>query len=88
MNCEKIHKLYLSKAEISDISVLERVNFPELVKLDLSNNDIRDISVFERKKFDRLALLNISENPFTTHMDAQHKNIIRALKKTIEEVEV
>ena len=49
MNCTKLHKLYLSQNKIVDISVLERVNFPELAKLDLSNNQIKDISVFGKK---------------------------------------
>ena len=86
MNCTKLHKLYLSASKISDISVLERVNFPELVKLDLSNNNIKDISVFERKTFDRLTLLNISENK-VNYSDLKNKNLVRNLKKIIEELE-
>ena len=86
MNCNKLKKLYLSASKISDISVLERVNFPELEKLDLSNNHIKDISVFERKKFDKLILLNISENK-VDYNNHKNKSIVRELKKIIEEFE-
>ena len=86
MNCNKLHKLYLSSAKISDINVLEKVNFPELVKLDLSSNRIRDISVFQKIKFDRLELLNISQNK-VNYKEEKNREIKIKLKEFIKDFE-
>ena len=56
------------------------------MKLDLSGNEIEDITGFEKKKFDRLSTLNISENK-VNYSDDKNKNIVRNLKKIIEEFE-
>ena len=52
----------LSNNEISDINVLEKVNFKELKELYLSYNKISDISVLEKVNFKELKELDLSGN--------------------------
>ena len=52
----------LGKNKISDINVLEKVNFKELKELDLEGNNISDISVFEKIKFEKLEVLWLEDN--------------------------
>ena len=47
---------------ISDISVLEKVNFKELADLNLARNKIKNIKIFEKIKFDKLERLNLRSN--------------------------
>ena len=58
---EKLEKLYLSK-NISDINILEYVNFKNLKNLILYNNQIKDISVLENVDFRKLEILNLCDN--------------------------
>ena len=54
--------LKLNHNRISDISILEKVNFKELKELNLSNNQILDISVLEKVNFKELKELYLSGN--------------------------
>ena len=51
--------------EISNIDVLEKVNYPDLKELRLNNNKIKDISVLEYVNFDKLQILYLSDNLIT-----------------------
>jgi len=46
--------IYLSNNKISNINILEKVNFKDLKKLDLGCNKISDIKVLEYVKFAKL----------------------------------
>ena len=55
--------LDLSENNISDINILEKVNFKELKELYLGhNNFISDIKILEKVKFEKLEVLSLSEN--------------------------
>ena len=47
----KLKELYLIGNEISDINILEKVNFKELNKLYLNWNKISDINIIRKSKF-------------------------------------
>ena len=47
---------------LSDINVLEKVNFKELKELALNSNIITDIKVLEKVKFDKLEILCLNSN--------------------------
>ena len=55
-------KLDLHFNKISDINILEKVNFKELEDLDLSWNKISDINILEKVNFKALIKLNLSRN--------------------------
>ena len=57
-----IKELDLSWNKISDIKVLENVNFKVLKELNLSSNKISDIKVLEKVKFDKLEELDLYNN--------------------------
>ena len=44
----KLELLYLNYNKISDINILEKVNFKDLIELNLSNNEISDINILEK----------------------------------------
>ena len=46
-----MNKIDLSFNKISDIQILEKVNFKELKELYLSNNKISDINILEKVNF-------------------------------------
>ena len=50
----------LSENQISDINVLERVKFRQLLFLNLSGNKISDINALEKVDFKSLQQLNLS----------------------------
>ena len=52
--------------EISDINILEKVNFKKLNKLDLSWNKISDIKILEKVNFKELKELNLRFNKIYT----------------------
>ena len=54
--------LDLKENIISDINILEKVNFRELKKLDLSSNNISDIQVLKNIHFEKLEILFIHGN--------------------------
>ena len=55
-------ELYLDDNKISDINVLDKVNFEELKTLKLYGNEISDIDVFENSNFPELKNLNLARN--------------------------
>ena len=59
---EDLEILELGINNISNIDVLENLNFKELKSLDLYNNKISDIKVLEKVKLEKLEKLNLSEN--------------------------
>ena len=61
----KLEKLDIGSNEISDINILENVNFKELKELHLYYNNISDIKVLEKVKFEKLEKLNLSFNPIS-----------------------
>ena len=61
-NIPYLKELYLSKNQISDIKVLEKVKFDNLKKLDLITNQISDIKVLEKVKFENLEELDLYSN--------------------------
>ena len=63
MNFPKLRVLDLNENNISDIKVLEKVNFKNLEKLYLSNNyDLADINILEDVNFRELKELDLSWN--------------------------
>ena len=48
--------------KISNIDILENVDFKELKVLVLCNNTISDIKVFEKVKFEKLEILDLEGN--------------------------
>ena len=69
-------KLYCN--QISDINILENVNFTELKELNLSYNNISEIKVLEKVKFNKLEKLDLSGNKIGKY---KYSNIINALIK-------
>ena len=57
--CTKLQVLNLGSSNISDLKVLEKVDFKELKKLNLSSNNISDIKVLEKVDFKELRVLNL-----------------------------
>ena len=47
---------------MSNIDVLEKVNFKQLKELYLRNNEISDIKVLEKANFAKLEILDLSNN--------------------------
>ena len=75
---EKLEILNLSSNfKISDINILENVNFNELKELDLSSNNISDIKILEKIKFEKLELLDLKINKIDTN---EFKSTINNLK--------
>jgi len=54
----------LSHNKITNIDILEKVNFRELKELDLYINDFKDISVLEKVKFEKLEVLDLMDISF------------------------
>jgi len=52
----------LNNNKISDINILEKVNFKELKELYLDDNNISDITVFENVKFEKLKQFKLNNN--------------------------
>ena len=71
----------MSENEISDINILEKVNFKELIRLYLNNNEISDIQVLEKVKFEKLEVLYLHRNKINLKKD---KLIISKLKSLLK----
>ena len=54
--------LDLNFNNLSDINVLEKVDFKELKELNLRGNNIKDINVLEKVRFKELNILDLSLN--------------------------
>ena len=54
--------LDLSNNQISDINILEKVNFIKLRQLYLQDNHISNVNVLGTKKFENLKLLDLNKN--------------------------
>ena len=74
--------LDLSANGISDINILDKVNFPELKVLKLCVNKISDIKVLEKVKFGKLEILELSDNQISKK---ENNSIISKLKSKIKE---
>ena len=59
---DNIKELNLSMKRISDLKLLEKLNFENLKILDLSNNKISDIKALEKAKLKSLEILNLNDN--------------------------
>ena len=57
-----MEKINLNNNQISDITILEKVKFPEIKNLSFFQNNISDIKFFERVKFDKLVSLDLRSN--------------------------
>ena len=72
--------LFLDHNKISNIDILEYVNFKELKELNFSNNEIEDIEVLKKVKFEKLEKLDLSHNEDSFEFSP----IIQALKQKIK----
>ena len=70
----------MSKNKISDINVLEKVNFKDLKILYLDNNVISNIKVLEEANFKKLENLNLKDNPIDKN---ENTKILEILKSKI-----
>ena len=59
--------LDLSYNKISDINILEKVNFNKLEELNLKDNEIRDITILEKVNFKQLQQLNLRNNEISDY---------------------
>ena len=66
--------------KISNIDILEKVNFKELKELYLNYNNISDIKVLENVKFEKLEKLDLSDNKISK---AENELIISKLESKI-----
>ena len=73
--------MHFSDNQISNINVLEKVNFQILKKLDLSKNNITNIKILEKVKFDKLEILNLRKNKIS---NKENEAIISKLKSKIK----
>ena len=73
--------LGLSGNKISDISVLEKVNFPQLEGLGLSRNYIIDINCLEKINSPNLISISLSDNKINIE---SNKSLIEKLKSKID----
>ena len=60
---KKLEILDIGANQITDISVLQNVNFKELKELNLNSNEITDIKVLENVNFKGLITLYLDCNP-------------------------
>ena len=74
-----MEKLSLSQNNISDISVLEYVNFPKLKELNLSLNLIIDIEVFTKIEFKNIEKLNLLHNKIDIVKNSKIINKIKSI---------
>ena len=71
--------LTLGCNQISDISLLYRMNYKNLKELDFQHNNITDITVFEKVKFELLENLDLSYNKISL-IDGLDKANMKKLK--------
>ena len=57
-----MEELNISNNQISEINILEKVNFKGLKELNLSSNEISDINILEKVNFKELKELDLSYN--------------------------
>ena len=70
----------LGRNKISDINILEKIDFKKLRVLDLSGNKISNINILEKVDFKELERLNLKDND---ELD-KNSSIITYLKSKIE----
>ena len=78
----KLQVLNLSRTNISDINILEKVNFKELKELNLRGNKISDIKVLEKVDFKELKKLDLSSNNIN---EKDNSLILSKLKSKIKD---
>ena len=94
MKFEKLEVLYLGSNKISNINVLEKVNFKELKKLYLSyNKNIPDIKVLTKINFEKLEVLmldsnNISNIDFLENFNFKELKELYLYTNNISDIEV
>ena len=77
---KELQELNLSFNEISNINILEKVNFKKLKELDLSENNISDINILEKIDFKELKVLDLGENKIK---EDENNYILTSLKSKI-----
>ena len=85
MKFEKLEILSLSDNKISDINILENVNFKELKELYFVINNILDIKVFEKVKFEKLELLSLRNNKIDK---MKYNSLISKLKSKVKTLSI
>ena len=73
-------KLDLGANKISDINILEKVDFKELKELNLNHNEISDISILRKANFEELEELFMIANQINTE---ENKTTIEYLESII-----
>ena len=88
--CNKLQVLNLSYIKISDIKVLEKVDFKELKELYLSGNKISDIKVFDFKELEKLDLSNnkISDIKILEKVDFKELKVLDLWQNNISDITV
>ena len=76
---KKLELLGLVENNITNIDILEKVNFKELKELYLCKNNISDIKVLEIIKFEKLEILDLNNNK----IDEQLNKLIISKMNTI-----
>ena len=84
-----MEKLDLSCNKISDINVLEKVNFKQLKELNLFDNGpgLKEISVLEKVQFENLEKLNLCWNPITNIKILEKTNFYKLKDLSFEQPE-
>ena len=68
---------------MSDVNILENVNFKKVKELNLYDNKISDIKVLEKVKFEKLELLDLGENKLFIIEEYIFSSILFPLKSNI-----
>ena len=76
INIKKISILNLSYNNISNIRVMKKMFFENIISLYLNNNIIKSINPLENIYFPKLIILDISENSFDVRLQ-KNKDIIQ-----------
>ena len=71
--------------EISNIDILENVNFKELKELYLHYNEISDIKILEKVKFEKLEDLYLDNNKID---QIKYSSLINDLKNKIKHFKI
>ena len=78
----KLEKLGLQENAITDINILQKLNFKELRELYLYNNNISDLEVLKQIKLEKLEKLDLEDNKIDKNKNGL---IISNLKFSIKE---
>ena len=54
----------MNSNEITNINILEKLDFKNLREIDLSYNKISDIKILEKVRFKNLKILNLQNNDY------------------------